>query len=243
MSRQVHIAFFLFLMSFSIFPVMYGDTHTSSLSENTLREKCEEALSSRDYASVGRYGVFLLQSTEKDTLGIDLIKKEHESELARQNAKTQQTVIALLSILLILSVIVIVLFFRTLKRRKRQYRNLVSQNLRILKENADYETRLASMEPQSKEMSRGLNSDKSMGLFESLQKLMTQDHLFKDPLLTREKIEEEVRYYMPGYHWYLGYESFRYDNNEKIAVSKEEFTYADDFNPESEYETPVEGRH
>ena len=55
--------------------------------------------------------------------------------------------------------------------------------------------------------------------------------------------EEEVRHYMPGYHWYLGYESFRYDNGEKIAVSKEEFTYSDDFNPESEYETPVEGRH
>ena len=55
--------------------------------------------------------------------------------------------------------------------------------------------------------------------------------------------EEEFRYLMPVYHWYLGYESFRYENGEKIPVSKEEFIYADDFDPSAGYETPIEGRH
>ena len=137
--------------------------------------------------------------TERDrmvkerSLTLALMKEEHETELERQKATIQRTVIVLLSVLLVLSVIVIVLVVRALKHRTRQYRNLVSQNLRILKENAEFETRIASvehMEIPASETSSGLNSEKSVVLFEALQKLMTQDHLFKDPLLTREKIIE-----------------------------------------------------
>lgn len=54
---------------------------------------------------------------------------------------------------------------------------------------------------------------------------------------------EEFRYYVEGYNWYRGYESFRYENGEKIASGKEEFLYSDDFDPEAGYETPYEGRH
>ncbi len=54
---------------------------------------------------------------------------------------------------------------------------------------------------------------------------------------------ETFRYLMPVYEWYLGFESFRIVNGEKIPSGKEEFLYADDFNPEAGYETPYEGRH
>ena len=127
------------------------------------------------------------------SLTLALMKEEHETELERQKATIQRTVIVLLSVLLVLSMIVIVLVLRTIKHRKRQYRNLVNQNLRILKENAEFETRIASLEhlqTQATYPSSELNSNKSADIFKSLQKLMTQDHLFKDPLLTREKIIE-----------------------------------------------------
>lgn len=58
-----------------------------------------------------------------------------------------------------------------------------------------------------------------------------------------EFTEEEYRYYMPGYNWYLGFESFRYEDGVKIPTGKEEFFYSDDFNPEAGYQTPYEGRH
>ena len=137
--------------------------------------------------------------TERDrmakerTLTLALMEEEQEIELARQKTTIQRTVIILLSVLLVLSGIVIGLVVRVLKHRKRQYRNLVNQNLRILKENAEFETRIASLEhrqTQATYPSSELNSNKSADIFKSLQKLMTQDHLFKDPLLTREKIIE-----------------------------------------------------
>lgn len=136
--------------------------------------------------------------TERDRMAkerfltLALIKEEHEAELARQKATVQRTIIVLLSILLVLAICVMALIFRSLKHRKRQYRNLVNQNLHILKENADFERRIASLErtetPSSD--SSGMSSGTSHSLYEALQRLMTQDHIFKDPLLTREKIIE-----------------------------------------------------
>ena len=122
-----------------------------------------------------------------------LIKEEHEAELARQKATVQRTIIVLLSILLVLAICVMALIFRSLKHRKRQYRNLVSQNLHILKENADFERRIASLErteAASSDLASGMSLGTSHSLYEALQRLMTQDHIFKDPLLTREKIIE-----------------------------------------------------
>ncbi|MDE6668474.1 MAG: hypothetical protein K2K26_02180 [Muribaculaceae bacterium] len=56
--------------------------------------------------------------------------------------------------------------------------------------------------------------------------------------------EEEIfRYLMPEYNWYLGFESFRYEDGKKVPSGKEEFLYADDFDPAAGYETPYEGRH
>lgn len=60
---------------------------------------------------------------------------------------------------------------------------------------------------------------------------------------TYDMTEEEFRYYIPGYNWYLGFEAYRYENGVKHASGKEEFLYADDFNPEAGYQTPYEGRH
>lgn len=55
--------------------------------------------------------------------------------------------------------------------------------------------------------------------------------------------QEEIRYFMEGYHWFTGGDYYYFNDGVRVNSSKERFYYSDDFNPELDYKTPYEGRH
>ena len=121
--------------------------------------------------------------------------KQSKLELLQEEKKMQ-----LLMFLLIAIFIVTALLYYLYYRKQKLYKAIVRQNKEAIRREQQLKEQIVSMKsvqettseehPQTKYASSSLNEEKKHDLFEALEKLMTEDHIYTDNLLTKDKVAE-----------------------------------------------------
>ena len=85
-------------------------------------------------------------------------------------------------------------------RKQKLYKAIVRQNKEAIRREHQLKEQIVSMKSiqettsnehlQTKYASSSLNEEKKHNLFEALEKLMTEDHIYTDNLLTKDKVAE-----------------------------------------------------
>ena len=133
-------------------------------------------------------------------LTMDIMLREKERAIAVQQVRTQRIVLVFVLILLIVSFGIIWYVIRTLRRRNSLYRRIVSSNLAIIEEKERYRARIDYLENNKTDTNYIINrhvsperQSKTVELFDALQSLMTDRQMFRNPLLTREEVIDELK--------------------------------------------------
>lgn len=130
---------------------------------------------------------------KKERALTDMMMKR-DKEIAVANQKMQTNKVALVSLVFISVCLLIIICYvvSSLRKRNNLYRHIVSNNLALIKEKERYMARIEALESladcSEAKKTPNLNPSKSKSLFESLQSLMVDKKLYRNPLLTREDI-------------------------------------------------------
>lgn len=156
-------------------------------------------------------------------LTLDIIRQDQQRQLAEEKAHYNSRLSIFLTLLLLLAVATILIVILNQRRHNKLYRHIVQQNVAMLEEEEKYKTRIHELETQfenqqqsriefpvetiSKDIeevqdchkekkgstSYSLAEIKSKRLFETLQALMEKEGIFRNPLLTREEVIEQLK--------------------------------------------------
>ena len=117
--------------------------------------------------------------------------KQKQLELLEKENKLHLSLFLLLAIL-ITSIYYIILYYR----KRKLYKAIVRQNQEAIRREHVLKERIAVIEDnyasssQAKYASSSLNEEKKQGLFQALEKMMTEDKIYTDNLLTKDKVAE-----------------------------------------------------
>ena len=117
--------------------------------------------------------------------------KQKQLELLEKENKLHLSLFLLLAIL-ITSIYYIILYYR----KRKLYKAIVRQNQEAIRREHVLKERIAVIEDnyasssQTKYASSSLNEEKKQGLFQALEKMMTEDKIYTDNLLTKDKVAE-----------------------------------------------------
>lgn len=155
-------------------------------------------------------------------LTLDAIHQDQKRQLAEENARYTRRLSIFLSLLLLLAIATIIIVIFNLRRRNKLYRHIVQQNVAMLEEEEKYKGRLLELESQLESQaeneivdthsaaeierdedpkvetkkvsgSHSIAEIKSKRLFGALQELMEKEGWFRNPLLTREEVMEQLK--------------------------------------------------
>ena len=122
--------------------------------------------------------------------------KQSKLELL-QKEKNMQLMLFFLLAIFFASALLYYLYYR----KQKLYKAIVRQNQEAIRREQLLKEQIVSMKPaenetsnehlsQTKYASSSLNEEKKHDLFEALEKLMTEDHIYTDNLLTKDKVAE-----------------------------------------------------
>jgi AraC-like DNA-binding protein len=121
--------------------------------------------------------------------------KQSKLELL-QKEKNMQWLLFFLIAIMIASILLYYLYYR----KQKLYKAIVRQNKEAIRREHQLKEQIVSMKSvqettsnehlQTKYASSSLNEEKKHNLFEALEKLMTEDHIYTDNLLTKDKVAE-----------------------------------------------------
>ena len=121
--------------------------------------------------------------------------KQSKLELL-QEEKKMQWLMFLLIVIFIASILLYYLYYR----KQKLYKAIVRQNQEAIRREHQLKEQIVSMKSiqettpnehqQTKYASSSLNEEKKHDLFEALEKLMTESHIYTDNLLTKDKVAE-----------------------------------------------------
>ena len=122
--------------------------------------------------------------------------KQSKLELL-QKEKKMQWLLFLLVAIFIASILLYYLYYR----KQKLYKAIVRQNKEAIRREHQLKEQIVSMKTiqemtpnehlsQTKYASSSLNDEKKHDLFEALEKLMTEEHIYTDNLLTKDKVAE-----------------------------------------------------
>lgn len=118
--------------------------------------------------------------------------KQSKLELLEKEKKMHLLLFFLLAILIASSFV-----YYSYYRNKRLYKAIVRQNQEAIQRELQLKERINSMQTipetttlQAKYASSSLNEEKKQDLFQALEKLMTEKHIYTDNLLTKDKVAE-----------------------------------------------------
>ena len=121
--------------------------------------------------------------------------KQSKLELL-QKEKNMQWLLFFLIAIMIASILLYYLYYR----KQKLYKAIVRQNKEAIRREHQLKEQIVSMKSvqettsnehlQTKYASSSLNEEKKNNLFEALEKLMTEDHIYTDNLLTKDKVAE-----------------------------------------------------
>ena len=121
--------------------------------------------------------------------------KQSKLELL-QEEKKMQWLMFLLIVIFIASILLYYLYYR----KQKLYKAIVRQNQEAIRREHQLKEQIVSMKSiqettpnehqQAKYASSSLNEEKKHDLFEALEKLMTESHIYTDNLLTKDKVAE-----------------------------------------------------
>ncbi len=121
-----------------------------------------------------------------------MMKREKEIAVAKQKMQTNKIAMLSFAFISLCLLIIIIYVVRSLRKRNNLYRHIVSNNLALIKEKERFMTRIEELESLAEcndaKKSPNLKPSKSKSLFDSLQSLMLDKKLYRNPLLTREDI-------------------------------------------------------
>lgn len=145
-------------------------------------------------------------------LTLDVIHQEQKRQLAEEKARYTSRLSIFLGLLLLLATTTIIIVITNLRRRNRLYRHIVQQNLEMLDNEERYKARIRDLESLSSRMVENvipadtpdeeekketpgytMAEEKSKRLFDVLQTLMEEEHLYRNPQLTRETVMEMLK--------------------------------------------------
>lgn len=144
------------------------------------------------------------ERTEKELM-VRYETEKRNKELAQKNMllqKEQNRVMALVGITFVV-LIVVLLFYINYRRKNRLYKQIVRESVDWLAKERQFSKRIAEQEKQLQELigkagavdggrysGSSLNKDSQQELFGRLERLMQNDQVYKNSLLTREKMAE-----------------------------------------------------
>lgn len=121
--------------------------------------------------------------------------KQSKLELL-QKEKNMQWLLFFLIAIIIASILLYYLYYR----KQKLYKAIVRQNKEAIRREHQLKEQIVSLKSvqettsnehlQTKYASSSLNEEKKHNLFEALEKLMTEDHIYTDNLLTKDKVAE-----------------------------------------------------
>ena len=144
------------------------------------------------------------ERTEKELM-VRYETEKRNKELAQKNMllqKEQNRVMALVGITFVV-LIVVLLFYINYRRKNRLYKQIVRESVDWLAKERQFSKRIAEQEKQLQELigkagavdggrysGSSLNKDSQQELFGRLERLMQNDQVYKNSLVTREKMAE-----------------------------------------------------
>ncbi len=121
-----------------------------------------------------------------------MMKRDKEIAIAKQKMQTHKVAMVAFAFISLCLLIIIYYVMRSMRKRNELYRHIVSSNLTLIKEKERFMAKIEELESlgESKDVKKSLNlkPSKSKSLFDSLQSLMLDKKLYRNPLLTREDI-------------------------------------------------------
>lgn len=171
---------------------MLSDNYRSSGNDSEALEYMNRAY---EYSEKGMQADLKSLAAERD-LTVRMMEKEREREIAIKDARHSRVIIFFLGLILIIAIAAVVYTVKVLRKRNALYRHIVEQNLKMISEAEKNENIINSLqqdlavinEKKNENIERKGNRTKI--LFEEIQKLMKEKELYKDPMLTREKVIE-----------------------------------------------------
>lgn len=154
-----------------------------------------EALRYEQLYSAVRDSVFKLESERMLSQAQSRYDWERiNNELAIQRVKVsakQRTTYALIAVGLVILILAIVLAVSNLRLRQL-YRSIVNQQRGSLRTEDELRARIIQLEAEGSKTRPLLNEKQRQNIINELEMLMQEEHLFTDPLLTREKVAERL---------------------------------------------------
>ena len=131
----------------------------------------------------------------------DMERTENEIKQSKLELLQEEKKMQLLLFLLLAIIIASALLYYLYYRKQQLYKAIVRQNNEAIRREHQLKEQIISMKSvlentsneqlsQTKYASSSLNEEKKHDLFEALEKLMTEEHIYTDNLLTKDKVAE-----------------------------------------------------
>ena len=127
----------------------------------------------------------------------DTQKQENQIKQSRIEVVQKQKRIQQQSFILIIVVIVLLLLYYLYRRKNKLYISIVKQNQDAIKRERDMQRRISELESlekndgyQEKYAGSSLSDEKSEELFRLLERTMRENKIYKDNMLTKEKVAD-----------------------------------------------------
>lgn len=166
----------------------------------------------------------------------DIEQKEMEAKLKQEQITAQRKMLVLLAVMVVILIVSLAFVIVSYRHRQMLYKKIVLQNSRSVERQKFLEEQIAqSYNESSQKQQSVLGNEKADALYKELCRLMTQERLFTESQLTREKMAERLgtnRTYLTqvikdkaGMSYLQFINSYRINEAIRILSNKEQESY------------------
>lgn len=166
----------------------------------------------------------------------DIEQKEMEAKLKQEQITAQRKMLILLAVMVVILIVSLVFVIVSYRHRQMLYKKIVLQNSRSVERQKFLEEQIAqSYNENSPKPQPVIDNEKADALYKELCRLMTQERLFTESQLTREKMAERLgtnRTYLTqvikdkaGMSYLQFINSYRINEAIRILSNKEQISY------------------
>lgn len=166
----------------------------------------------------------------------DIEQKEMEAKLKQEQITAQRKMLILLAVMVVILIVSLVFVIVSYRHRQMLYKKIVLQNSRSVERQKFLEDQIVQLYNENNPKPQSvIDSEKADALYKELCRLMTQERLFTESQLTREKMAERLgtnRTYLTqvikdkaGMSYLQFINSYRINEAIRILSNKEQISY------------------
>lgn len=166
----------------------------------------------------------------------DIEQKEMEAKLKQEQITAQRKMLILLAVMVVILIVSLVFVIVSYRHRQMLYKKIVLQNSRSVERQKFLEDQIVQLYNENNPKPQSvIDNEKADALYKELCRLMTQERLFTESQLTREKMAERLgtnRTYLTqvikdkaGMSYLQFINSYRINEAIRILSNKEQISY------------------